>query len=228
MRSGFLNFFNIYNKIFSSNIYIYIYILNFLIIYFIFFISTNSFLRIIIIFLFLVNSCFLLSFLGGDFFGGFLLTAELPIIVVLLIFYFQKNSLQLDSFYKYNTKFSFFNRLLPLVFFPSFTAYLYYFRSNNFFSFYNFILNDSASVSNRNDFLLLYIIYYKSNPIYIYIFALLIFFVSLLIILIFQINKIYALNISEKKQKLFLRKQNPLKQSIFKTQLTFFKKNTKL
>jgi len=223
MKEIFLSLISLYNKIFSSYSYTYFLLLNFLFIFYLFFIAINGFFRVLIAFIFLVNNALFISFIGGDFFTALMLTAEFPVLLILLIFYFQKNSLQIDNIYKY-TVISI--NLRYFYFIILFLLYVIYNNLNfNIFYFYNFILSSTYSIFSRNDFLTLYIVYYKFNSSFVYIFAILIFFVSLLIIFFFQINKIYHLkNTKSFKNILILRKQNILKQSVFNSKLKFFNK----
>jgi len=224
LKEIFLNFLSLYNKIFSSHIWPYLLFFNFLLILYLFVIAFNGFFRVIIAFIFLFNLALFIGFFDIDFFTALMLGAEFPILLILLIFYFQKNSLQIDNIYKYlpaNLGLKYFYTGLLIIF-----IYLY---NNNlnfiFFHFYNFILNTTYSLSSRNDFLVIYIIYYKINSLYIYLFAVLIFFVSLLIIFLFQINKIYHLKTTKSfKNVLILRKQNILRQGVFNSKLKFFNK----
>lgn len=222
----YLNITIICNKLFSVYAPLYFLIFNFLIIFF--FISvTNGFFRVFINFLFLVNSVLFLSINNVDFFSAFLLAAELPIVLVLLIFYFQKNKLQLDNFYKY-TNISFVSKLSYFSF-AIFLILLLLLGGNgvlNNFFFYNFIVNDTFSINSRNDFLIIYLIYYKLSGNIVLIFGYLIFFLSLLVIFIFQLNKFYTFKFDTNyKNILVLRRQNVSKQSIFSSKLKFFNKN---
>jgi hypothetical protein len=214
------------NKLFSIHFIFYFLIINFFIIYYLFFISTNNFFKIIIMFLFLVNSALLLSYFNADFFSAFLLAAELPILLVLIIFYFQKNNLQLDNFFKYKNNIHTY-KLYALIFI-FFSIYLISNSnavSTNYFLFYNFIVNDSFLLANRNDFSSIYLVYYKLSHSFVYIFGYLIFFLSLLVILIFQLNKFYSLKFNGNyKNMLILRKQSTAKQSVYTSKLKFFNK----
>jgi len=174
----------------------------------------------------LFNLALFIGFFDVDFFTALMLGAEFPILLILLIFYFQKNSLQIDNIYKYSST----NLGLKYFYIALLIIFIYLYNNLNliffnFFNFYNFILDTTYAISSRNDFLTIYIIYYKINNLYIYLFAILIFFVSLLIIFLFQINKIYHLkNTKSFKNILILRKQNILRQGVFNSKLKFFNK----
>ena len=83
-------------------------------------------------------------------------------------------------------------------------------------------------ITHKNDFLIFFIVYYQLNYIFIIYFGFLIFYISLLVVLIYQLNKLFLFKEENKtKNILFLKKQNLLKQSIFKSKLKFFKSKKK-
>lgn len=215
---------NIYNKINTSVIIIYVLFLSMLLLFYLFYVSSNNFFKIIINLLYIFNIAVILSYHNVDFFSALLLSAELPLILVLIIFYFHKNSLEIDSIYKYKTN----NKVFSLFICLSFMIFIYMFcfitpKLN--ISFYNFLVNDSVYISNKNDFLILFILLYKINNLYVLLFAFLIFLVSLLVILIYQLNKLLSFQKNYlKKNVSLLRKQNLLKQSIYNSKLKFFNK----
>jgi hypothetical protein len=169
----------------------------------------------------LFNIAILLSYCNGDFYSAFLLVAELPIFLVLMIFYFHKNSLNLDTLYKYK-KLKFDKTLFIFLFIGLFFIPKKVYAGFNFF---DFNLINLKSTLYKNDFFLLYLSFYKQDAVYIFFFAILIFFISFLVIIIYQINKLQLfVNKIQTKNILFLRKQNMLKQSIYKSKLKFFSK----
>lgn len=209
------------NKLLSSNIFYYFLVINILLIIYLFCFTFTFFFKLILNLLFIVNISFLLSFINADFFSGFLLTAELPIILVFMIFYFHKNALQIDNIYKFNTRGNVY--MIPLV--AIFLFFVSPLDANFLFSFYNLCLNNAYSIVNKNDFFVLYIVNYKLSIFLPVIFAILIFFISILVILIFQLNKLIVLKNTTKISNVnILRKQNLLKQSVYLFKLIFFNK----
>lgn len=217
-----LNYFTLYNKVLSSNIFYYFFIINLFIIIYLFYFTFIFFFKLILNLLFILNVAFLISFFNMDFFSGFLLAAELPIILIFLIFYFHKNAVQIDNIYKFNIKN---NNFLITIFIFFFLLFLLFNTNNLFFSFYNLCLNNSFSIYSKNDFLILYIINYNYNFVLPLIFAILIFFVSIFVILLYQLLKHVAFSNNNKKNNiLILRKQNLLKQATYKFKFFFFNK----
>jgi hypothetical protein len=64
-----------------------------------FYIVTTSFARILITALQLILASVVLANYNLDFFSGFLLVAELPILLIASVFYFQKFGIKFDSLY---------------------------------------------------------------------------------------------------------------------------------
>lgn len=215
---------NIYNKINSSNTLVYILFFNVLLLFYLFCVSNNGFFKIVINLLYIFNFAIILSFFNVDFFSALLLSAEVPLVLVLIIFYFHKNSLEIDSIYNYkgNLRFFYFFLFFSLLIF----FYLFcYYNPQVSMLFYNFLINDSIYILNKNDFLILFLLIYKLNSAYAVIFAFLIFLVSLIVILIYQLNKLFILQKQYlKKNVCILRKQNMLKQSVYTSKLKFFNK----
>lgn len=215
-----------YNKFFSSLFVVYLLFIVLNALLFFFYLAYNSFIRILIFFPFLVSNAILLSNSSLDFFGAFSLAAELPVALVLLVFYFHKNALQVDNLYKYNKTNNINNLnyvaiiILVVLLFMTITS-----TTGNNFLFYNFLSDGCYSASSKNDFIVIFNVLYNLNYAYILFFAILIFYVSLLVILISQLQKsLISLNGYVKNNFLFLRKQNMLKQSVFRSKLKFFNK----
>lgn len=211
--------------------------------------SNTVFFKILFMFLIVVNCCLLVSFCGADFFAGFLVAAELPIILISLLFYFHKYSLQVDhifslnvTFYKSGVYFLFF---LFLGFFFENLAYqslicnplngnIFDFFYNlgttannnaNCFYFYDLILSQSFFTSARNDFYLYFSVYYNINYPLVLLFGVFLFLVSCICIFVFFAFKWLAkVGDCRKQTMLFLRKQSMLRQGLFLSKLKFFKK----
>ena len=117
MKTIFFKYCEIFNKLFSSESIIYfLLIINVIIILFLTFIL-NNFFKIILNFCFIVNNAIFLNFLNGDFFGAFLLVTEIPVILILIIFYFHKNSLDVDTLYNFKKFDINYSSLLVIFFF---------------------------------------------------------------------------------------------------------------
>lgn len=205
----------------STFIFYFLVMLLALILYFFLVVSTNFF-RIIISFLFLFVISILLSTLNVDFFSGFLLVAELPVLLILLLFYFNKNSVQVDNLYKFSSR-----GVVLFNFFLFFLALCVFCQPNTTlaFTFYNYTFNDLMFIFSKNDFLILFYSLYKLAMVFVFIFAILIFFVSLLVILVHQVVKVISLKAkSASSNVLILRKQSLVKQGIFVSKLKFFNK----
>lgn len=216
------DFVAVYTAVSSSTfIFYFLVMLLALILYFFSVVATNFF-RIIISFLFLFISSVLLSMLNVDFFSGFLLVAELPVLLILLLFYFNKTSIQIDNLYKFSSRpvilFNFF-------LFFSFLCTLCQPNTTLAFTFYNYSFNDLMFIFSKNDFLVLFYNLYKLAMVFVFIFAILIFFVSLLVILVHQVVKVISLKAQViSSNVLILRKQSLVKQGVFVSKLKFFNK----
>lgn len=219
------NYLLLSNYIFSSDFLFIYFSFTFIIILYLFIFSTTIFFKILIVILFIIHSGIIISFLNADFFTGFLFAGEFPIILVLFLFYFHKYSLNFDNLYIVkNLKknkiliFSFIFVLLCLIFYD----FNKYFVLNKFF---NFFLVNNFNQPFRNDFLVYYISYYILNLSFTILMGLLIFVVSYLSILVFFFNKQNQYLQEKTKQNfIFLRKQNLLKQGVYKNKIKFFKK----
>ena len=216
----------VYNKLFVSSTGCYLLITSILFLLYIYHISSNNFFKIIINFLFVVDAALIVSYLDADFFSAFLLAAELPIILILIIFYFHKNSLQLNNPYKYDNNVSCYKFILFVSLLIIFSVVITnFFSINTYMPIFNFLVNGCLTVASKNDFLLLFLVYYKINNIYIYQIAVLIFLVSLLAIFIYQLNKFFLFRGGLKYRNiLILRKQSLVKQGIFKLKVKFYSK----
>lgn len=206
-----------------DKLYIFLFILCLVTILY-FFLSTNSlFFRLLLTLGFVILNSILLAFFSLDFFSGFLLTAELPILLVAILFFFQKNSLGFDSVYDYNPRTK--SWALVSCFFLVVLFILCFKNPATTRVFYEFSLFDSIFISHRNDFFLYYQIYYVLYPSFVLFIGLIVFLVSYLVILVYYAAlSLTKATTKQAKNISFIRKQNFLRQSIYANKLSFFKK----
>ena len=197
---------------------------------YLFLVSETGFFKIIISILFLLVLGVLLARESLDFFAGFLLVGELPILVVSLLFYFHKYSLQFDNLYfltPLNKFFKNFAYLLLLGTLCLVVSSFSYYRCGveNFFfeKGFNYTLIADLFLDHRNDALHYYSFYYVTDSYSTIAVAILIFIISYLVILIFISGKLAKYVAKIKKDNiLFLRRQHMSKQAVYTSTLRFF------
>lgn len=194
--------------------------------------NLTTFLRIIILLILLFIVSFYLSYLGLDFFAGFLLVFELPVMLIASIFYFHRHGVKFDSIYSYNTDTNYKNtafiRVVYIFMFlviikalqPAISGGLINSTLNNSFV-YN--LQDHMYIGFKNDFLVWFVTLYLEQPQIVIFIGTMIFIVSFVIILIFYMLKAYNL-VKKKKEEAVLvqRKQQLNRQAVFNNKLSFF------
>ncbi len=97
-----MSWLQIYNFFFNLIVLNFEHILIFFIFLFtliLFYVVTTSFMRILITIAQLIMASVVLAGYNLDFFSGFLLVAELPILLLASVFYFQKFGIKFDSLY---------------------------------------------------------------------------------------------------------------------------------
>lgn len=225
----------------------------FFLFFFIFILFTNSsitFFRVLLTLLLVFIYTVFLCYAALDYFAAFLIAAEVPIVLISLLFFFSKNSLQVDTIFaisKFKNSplhwFVFFClfgglligffHLLSLDFTLEFsvsssgtslTSPLYD-SCILFANVYDQILHELFFFSTRNDFYLLFVVYYNLNCFLTFVLGFLLFFVSSMCIFIFfSFKKVLKITKSSIKSGLFMRKQLFTKQAAFNSRLLFFKK----
>jgi len=202
-----------------------------------------------------------LCHVDADYFAALLITAEVPIILIALLFYFSKFSLQVDTTYSFSVPplkkqlFVFFSILLG--FFLCIVVHTHTFAISwhllasrvisscmvfksymcdrvvpvgvySFFNldfFFDCTLPELIYSASRNDFYLLFAIYYDINCFFIFIFGFLLFLVSCLCIFVyFSIKKLNKVKDYTIKNIMFARKQSMTRQATVDARLKFFKR----
>lgn len=185
--------------------------------------KTSFFKALILIFYIILNSLVLVAF-SLDFFSGFLLVSELPLALICLLFIFQKNSIQIDDIYKFNKNNTNFYLFLLLYGFTLILSFCFLPSSVNCF-FFEINNQDFISFYTRSDLSIFFIIFYYFNISFLLIIGYILFIVSFVVIFYFFLNnQFFFFKKILKKNKNFIKNQNFLKQSIFPTFFTFFKK----
>jgi len=190
--------------------------------------ANTVFFKIITLVLLTVLLVMILSRYGSDYFGGFLIVAELPIVLISLLFYFHKYSLQVDTLFVLKKVKDFGVGLLTptmLLVVMLLITYKTNAISDNTAEYYLYTNVGSLTVTSRNDFFIYYNFYYVSGVFYILMLALLLFIVSCLCIFLFFTFKKFGIKKTVSKENvLFVRKQSMLRQAVFFNKLKFFKK----
>ena len=192
--------------------------------------------RIIILIITIIVVSIFLSILGLDFFAGFLLVFELPVLLIASIFYFHKHGVKFDTIYDVNLSFKD-NYEKNILFCSLFFVLLYIFVSNGvvlmdnpngvassvFNNIFVYNIQDHIYSGFRNDFLIWYTTLYVDQPTIVIYLGFMIFIASFLIIIIYYIFKAHNL-VKRKKDELVLiqRKQQLNKQAIYNNKLSFF------
>ena len=96
---SFLQIYNFFFNLITLNFERVIIFFSFLFTIVLFYLVTTSFMRIIVTIFQLILASVVISSYDLDFFSGFLLVAELPILVIASVFYFQKFGVKFDSLY---------------------------------------------------------------------------------------------------------------------------------
>lgn len=96
---SFLQIYNFFFNLITLNFERVIIFFSFLFTIVLFYLVTTSFMRIIVTIFQLILASVVISSYDLDFFSGFLLVAELPILVIASVFYFQKFGIKFDSLY---------------------------------------------------------------------------------------------------------------------------------
>jgi hypothetical protein len=230
---------------------------------FVLFISSKvTFFRVLLSLACMLVYTIFLCFVNADYFAAFLIAAEVPIILISLLFYFSKHSLQVDSAYaidstKIKTRmffifFLFLGFFICVLFHSSSLPTDSYLNSAatadaaapisatrvcpatnsskahsyiNFSLFFDYTLHELVFFPTRNDFYLLFVVYYNINCFLTFVLGFLLFLVSCVAIFIyFSVKKTSKVTDFSLKNALFLRKQSMLRQSCVNTRLRFFKR----
>lgn len=203
-----------------------------------------------------------LCFVHADYFAAFLIAAEIPIMLISLLFYFSKHSLQVDSAYLVSSPLPktrmFFIFFLFLGVFICMLSHVSAFSPNgdlkavansdavtvfdafgacptktagtvasytNFSLFFDYTLHELVFFPTRNDFYLLFVVYYNINCFLTFVLGFLLFLVSCVTIFVyFSVKKLNKVTDFTLKNTIFLRKQSMLRQACFNTRLRFFKR----
>lgn len=191
----------------------------------------TTFLRVIVLMLLLFIISVYLVYLGLDFFAGFLLVFELPVMLIASIFYFHKHGIKFDNLYTFNKWLRseiFVTTPIMVIFFVNLYNTTTSLLGNSFFyknieSSFIYNIYDYAYVSFRNDFLIWFITLYIEQPQIVIYIGTMIFLVSYVIIIIYYMFKAYNLVKKKKNESLLVqRKQQLYKQSAFVNKLSFF------
>lgn len=261
-----INFYSWFYQYFVEFVFSSLYSLMFLvlvILIFCLFISSRvTFFRVIISLVCMLVYTVFLCFVNADYFAAFLIAAEIPIMLISLLFYFSKHSLQVDSAYSVGPLQST-TRMFLLMFFSfgfliSVFFHVSYFSPSNsagvaasadtgvFFStscscrtktagtvasytnfsmFFDYALYELMFSPSRNDFYLLFVVYYNINSFLTFVIGFLLFLVSCVVIFVyFSVKKLNKLTDFTLKNTIFLRKQSMLRQASTTTRLRFFKR----